>query len=760
MGIANIVNGHAERFVPAMKEFGLKTIHEHLHRYTYASQFVNGKCVLDIACGEGYGSWILADAAMEVVGVDKDNHVIEHAQLTYKKDNLKFVVGNLERLPFGSGEFDVVVCFEAIEHVIAQEECIAEARRVLRDNGVLLVSTPPIQDSKKNGDSNPFHLKGLTSQGFKKLLCENFEHVRFVGQEVIFASFIHDISDIDRVSDCIELFYERNDNGYVRILNKSNKRHSDYLLAIASNKDINLPPKSILMNAVENEVDKLLNKVNELEKALGCAGNILKKKQEVSSRHLRKLRVSELEVANLKEKLTKKDSILQKVLSHTYRIIPMNIKTKPSIITDKISAIIPVKNGGEQLRRLLQKIRLQKKVQDMEIIVIDSESTDNSVDTATEYGAKVIKIPQKEFNHGATRNLGAKEANGDYLVFIVQDAMPVNDYWLYNMICPFIEYPELSALSSKQFVKPEADLFSAWQGESLIKSFGLEGDTIYSLSDIPKGISIEFFDSVTKRRLTFFDNVSSCVRKSLFKEMQFSPLINAEDIDYGVRLLEKKKVLGYLTSTGVYHWHERGADYLFKRYYIGTKAEVYTLKNDLQYFYDRNNIGWGALAANITGLYDLIGIAVVELKNNISPELMMTVRSFVNALQKNIETTPHGIEERLKEKGVYGEDGLNLLLREVIGEKSVSPEQKYNFKHNFLISDFMKHFENFTKYLYSRHQNLKGREDDFISCLYKIFAMTAGYALGTYYIEAEALNRLTPDLRRLDLLLKKGICHF
>lgn len=443
---------------------------------------------------------------------------------------------------------------------------------------------------------------------------------------------------------------------------------------------------------------------------------------------------------------------------HFYRIIPMDVKTRPSAIADKISVIIPVKNGGEQLRGLLKRLRSQRKVQDVEIIAIDSESTDNSVDIATEYGANVIKIPQKEFNHGATRNLGAKEASSDFLVFTVQDAMPINDYWLYNMLCPFLEYPELAALSSKQFVKPEADLFSLWMGESLMKSFGLEGDTIYSLSDISNDISLEFFDSVTKRRLTFFDNVSSCVRKSVFKEIQFAPLINAEDIDYGVKLIERKKTLGYLTSTGVYHWHERGSDYVFKRHYIGTKANVYTLKNELQYFYDINNIGWEALSANIAGLYDLISIAVAELEKIILDPLG-TIRSFMGALHKNIETTPYSIEKRLREKDFYGEKGLSVLLKEIVDNTSIAPEQKYNLKHNFLISDFMKRFENFAEYICSKHYTLEGRERDFISCLYKIYAAVAGEALGAYILEAETLNRLTPELKRIDYLLGKGVCY-
>lgn len=749
MDVANIVNGHAERFVPAVKEFNFKTVYEHLHRYAYALQLVSRKRVLDLACGEGYGSWILADAAMEVVGVDKNSHVIRHAQMTYKKDNLKFEVGDMEKLLFNSGEFDVVVCFEAIEHIIAQEECIVEIRRVLRDGGILLISTPVMADSKKKDSLNPFHLKELTLQEFEGLLCKNFKHVSLTGQKVALVSDIWDISGIGGTSDCIQLFYEGNGNGYVRILSESKNRHPDYLLAIASDKDINFPTRSILTNIVSNEVDKL----HEMEMALECASRIFKKKHEACSRHLRKLLVSEARMTDLEKKLTEKDKILQKLLSNTYRITPINLKTRPSTIKERISVIIPVKNGGEQLRGLLRSIRSQRKVENVEIIVIDSESTDNSVQIAKEFGAKIIQIPQKEFNHGATRNLGAKEASGNYLVFTVQDAMPINNYWLYNMICPFFEYPELVALSARQFVKPDADLFSLWMNEKIVP---YDGDVIYSLSNDLEDIDWKFFDRLTKRRLTFFDNVSSCIKRSVFEEIQFAPLINAEDMDYGAKLLERRKTIGYLTSTGVYHWHERGADYVFKRHYIGTKASVYILKNELLQFFDKENINWECLAASIVGIYDLISISIAETVS-INPNPIIAVKSFINALQKNMDTLP---DRTGKISKIHEDSGLELLLREIVGDTAFMPEQKYNFNQNFLVPYFMKHLENFTAYLYSENHTLEGREKDFISCLYKIFAIVAGEALGAYYLEAENLNRLTPDLKRIDYLLGKGVCYF
>jgi glycosyltransferase involved in cell wall biosynthesis/2-polyprenyl-3-methyl-5-hydroxy-6-metoxy-1,4-benzoquinol methylase len=779
------------------------------------SQVGENSFILDVGCAYGYlGEWLIKNKRCTVYGIEVDKIALHkvRSEGLYKDvfeidlDYSGKYLNELERFNELNIEFDFIICGDVLEHLKDPTTILTMLSDRLKDRGKILISVPNVANIEvilkliegefnysETGILDSTHLRFFTKNSFiewiesinSNILKECRLDVALVGSTKTLLEFANYIktnypNTYSILTDAMG--EDANVLQYVFVLTKNKLYPGDNF---DNNKSLETEP---------NHIQLIEERLHELTWALECASRVFKKKHEVNSRHLKKLLALETTVADLKNKLTNKDEILQKVLSNFYRIIPMNFKTRPSMITDKISVIIPVKNSGEQLRGLLSKIRSQRKVKDVEIIVIDSESTDNSVDIAVQYGARVIKIPQNEFNHGATRNLGAKEAKGDYLVFTVQDAMPINDYYLYNMICPFTEYPELAAISSKQFIKPEADLFSIWMGESLIKSLGLERDTIYSLSDAPKEISLEFFDSVTKRRLTFFDNVSSCIKRSVFKEIQFSPLINAEDIDYGVNLIERKKTLGYLTSTGVYHWHERGADYVFKRHYIGTKANVYVLKNELQYFFDINDINWQYLAANLLGLYDLISISISEI-GEVSPEPIKAVQSFINALQKNMDTLPTlkainnltsnppsppfskggmgglWIEKTSKlESSLHGNDGLEvfsgedgglgLLLREIVdGDDAFILKQKYNFKQNFLIPDFMKRLENFAEYLCSKHHTLNGREKDFISCIYKILAVAAGEALGAYYLEAETLNRLTPELKRIDRLLGKGVCY-
>ncbi len=501
------------------------------------------------------------------------------------------------------------------------------------------------------------------------------------------------------------------------------------------------------------------DKMQEMEWALECASRIIKKKYEASSRQFRKLQASDVLLADLQRQLAEKDYMLGKLMGAVCRITAIDTgKKRPHAITSGISVIIPVRNGGEGLKLLLGKIRSQRKVGDVEIIIIDSESTDNSVQIAKQSGAKVISILKSEFNHGKTRNLGAAEAGGDYLVFTVQDAVPVSNYWLYNMICPFITYPELAALSVKQFVKPEADLFSIWSSESMNSLLGFEGDTMYSLSEESGDIDWSFFDNKTKRILAFFDNVSSCIRRDIFQEFKFNPLINAEDIDFGTRLLENRKPMAYLTSTGVYHWHEKGADDLFKRNYIGTKAQIYTLRNHLSHNFDMYNINWKRMAENISGLYNLISISIAEM-GAVGHSPITAIKSFISHLSKGIESSPDYIEKAWGKLAGKEKNSLHSLINEVFTDVHLDPEQQYNFRQNFITPLFMKRFEEFAEHLCLRHQSLEGREEEFIDCIYKLFAMEAGAKLGFYYLEAESLNRLTPDINRADNLLAKGVCY-
>src|SRR5690349_4921310 len=100
---------------------------EHLHRYALAMEYVQDKTVLDIACGEGYGSNLLAQKAKSVVGVDIDKFIVSEAKNKYRKSNLSFLEGSA---PLDDQSIDVVVSFETLEHTSNHEQFLSEIKRV------------------------------------------------------------------------------------------------------------------------------------------------------------------------------------------------------------------------------------------------------------------------------------------------------------------------------------------------------------------------------------------------------------------------------------------------------------------------------------------------------------------------------------------------------------------------------------------------------------------------------------------------------
>jgi GT2 family glycosyltransferase len=177
-----------ERFVPEV-EGDIKL--EHVHRYLAVRHLARGKRVLDIACGEGYGSKILSAEAVSVVGVDVDEASVIHAAATYTDANIKFLHGDIVAIPLADASVDLVVSFETLEHLTDHRMMMREIKRVLAQGGVLVVSSP---DKREYSDlpnyKNPYHLRELYLSEFVSLLGEHFAHHALYGQRVHYASIL------------------------------------------------------------------------------------------------------------------------------------------------------------------------------------------------------------------------------------------------------------------------------------------------------------------------------------------------------------------------------------------------------------------------------------------------------------------------------------------------------------------------------------------------------------------------------------------
>lgn len=184
----NILKFTGERYVP---EVNGNIELEHVHRYIQACALAQGKIILDIASGEGYGSALLADYAQQVYGVDISNEAVQHAQARYNKANLEYRVGSCAAIPLSDASVDLVVSFETIEHHEQHEEMMLEIRRVLRPDGLLLISSPDKHFyTDLPGIKNDYHVKELYEHEFKDLLSKYFIHTKYFGQKLIYGSGI------------------------------------------------------------------------------------------------------------------------------------------------------------------------------------------------------------------------------------------------------------------------------------------------------------------------------------------------------------------------------------------------------------------------------------------------------------------------------------------------------------------------------------------------------------------------------------------
>lgn len=173
-----------------------KILHaEHLARYRFAAPLARDRRVLDAASGEGYGTAVLAAAgARSTAGVDLDADAVSHARAKYELD---YRQADIAALPFPDRSFDLVVSFETIEHVADADRALAEFRRVLDEDGLLLISSPNATEYRVG---NPFHVHEYTTEEFAELLRGHFPEVRLLYQQSWLLSSVLDEAQL-RLSD-------------------------------------------------------------------------------------------------------------------------------------------------------------------------------------------------------------------------------------------------------------------------------------------------------------------------------------------------------------------------------------------------------------------------------------------------------------------------------------------------------------------------------------------------------------------------------
>jgi rhamnosyltransferase len=225
-----------------------------------------------------------------------------------------------------------------------------------------------------------------------------------------------------------------------------------------------------------------------------------------------------------------------------------------------VSIVLPTRNGAATLPQLLDAIARQRVDYPFELVVVDSSSTDTSAELLRARADCFVSIPPDAFDHGATRNLAIERSRGELIVLTVQDALPVSDCWLDALTAPLREDASLAGVFARQAPRRDASgvtrrHLERWAGAA------------QSPRTMAVGSEAEYHALPPADRLALctFDNVCSCIRRSVWLAHPFRPTPIAEDLEWARDVLLAGHRLAYVPAAVVIHSHERPVAYEFER---------------------------------------------------------------------------------------------------------------------------------------------------------------------------------------------------
>ena len=231
------------------------------------------------------------------------------------------------------------------------------------------------------------------------------------------------------------------------------------------------------------------------------------------------------------------------------------------------SIIIPTKNGAKDIGACLEAVYSQRNAGRFEVLVIDSGSTDGTLEIVQRYPVRLEQIPPEAFHHARTRNYAAGLAKGEVLVFLSQDAIPASDMWLAAFLSNFNE-PAVGAVYGRQLPKAESGLerrsaFAVMYGGARIVKMPMDGVEL-------------------GHKYYHFSNANSAIRRKVWEITRFPDSLKVfEDVGIAKRILDSGWSIVYEPEAAVYHSHDFPLDILFKRYFdIGVVYQRLGVWND------------------------------------------------------------------------------------------------------------------------------------------------------------------------------------
>lgn len=212
------------------------------------------------------------------------------------------------------------------------------------------------------------------------------------------------------------------------------------------------------------------------------------------------------------------------------------------------SVVLLTFNGEKYIREVLEAVFAQRTSFDFEVIVIDSGSRDKTLSIAKSYPIRLECIPNAEFNHGKTRNLGAELATGQFVAYLTQDATPASPDWLQHLVSAFEISPSVAAVYGVHRPRPDCNPIIRREMEEFFSMMGPDGQpTVQTMKEDEQG-----WEFGTK---AFYSDVNSCLRKAVWRQIPYRPLDYAEDQAFGRDILRAGYWKVFEPRAAVIHSH-------------------------------------------------------------------------------------------------------------------------------------------------------------------------------------------------------------
>lgn len=408
-----------------------------------------------------------------------------------------------------------------------------------------------------------------------------------------------------------------------------------------------------------------------------------------------------------------------------------------SPLSQPLSIVIPTRNAGPEIELLIRKLRAQEGVPQPEIILVDSGSTDETLAIARNQNVQTLQLAPGTFTHSFSRNTGAERARGKYLLFMVQDALPLTRHWLEELVTA-LERNDLAAVSCAEYPRSDSDLFYQFliHNQYEVPPLNQDREMVWSAS---------CSSYLGLRANAQLSDIAVLFRRDVFEHYRYRRDY-AEDLDLGIRLIRDGHKLGFLYNTRVLHSHNRPAYYFLKRGYVDVRYLADVFPNFVYPEIENSD----RLYADICLLYNAVGkLARNPLLTRVlgtATRLIDSLRACLTSAEDFRETTALGCDPKLVEF-------LAPLCRMVARTDTPSSIQRSMlFPH---VSDHIVRFETWLRGIYpNQDETLNGQ---IVAAVEKIFALHCGNHLAYLYLTRMKLGSLDDALAEMNQTLVEGV---